>query len=68
MAGFCDQKRRGICRKESAKNGGWREKEEKTEKTWEDCIREEMEAAGVTEEEALDRANWRKRIRTDDPS
>ena len=35
---------------------------------WEDCIREGMEAAGVTEEEALDRAKWRKRIRTGDPS
>ena len=35
---------------------------------WEDCIREDMEAARVTEEEALDRAKWRKRIRTGDPS
>lgn len=35
---------------------------------WEDCIKEDMETAGVTEGEALDRAEWRKRIRTGDPS
>ena len=32
MAGSCDQKRRSILGNESEKNGGWREKEGKTEK------------------------------------
>ena len=32
MAGSCDQKRRRIRGKESEKNGGWKEKDGKTEK------------------------------------
>ena len=68
MAGSCEQKRRRIRGKESEKDGGWKEKEGRPKRRLEDCIRDDMEAAGVTEEETLDRANWRRRIRTGDPS
>ena len=35
---------------------------------WKDCIKEDLELAGLKEEDALDRAKWRKAIRTGDPT
>ena len=43
-----------------------RRKRGRPKRRWEDCIREDIEAAGVMEEEALDRAKWRKKIRIGD--
>ena len=35
---------------------------------WMDCVREDLRAAGLTEEDALDRTSWRRRIHTGDPT
>ena len=45
-----------------------RRKRGRPKRRWEVCVRKGMEAAGVTDEEALDRAKWRKRTNTGDPS
>ena len=35
---------------------------------WMDCVREDMERKGLTEEDALDRGEWRRRVRNTDPT
>ena len=36
-------------------------------KKWKDCIKNDMEAMGLTQEDAQDRALWKAKIHTGDP-
>ena len=35
---------------------------------WMECVREDMERKGLTEEDALDRVEWIGRVRNTDPT
>ena len=45
-----------------------RRKRGRPRRRWRDCVREDLVAADVDEEEAHDREKWRRRIRTGDPT
>ena len=47
MAGSCDQKEKGYVRKRVRRMVVGRRKRGRPKRRWEDCIREDMEAAGV---------------------
>ena len=45
-----------------------KKKRRRPKRRWRDCIREDLAAAGVTEENAADRRKWKQKIRTGDPT
>ena len=45
-----------------------RKKRGRPRRRWEDCVKEDMKERGISESEALDRCEWRRKIRTGDPN
>ena len=45
-----------------------RKKRGRPRRRWEDCVKEDMKERGISESEAWDRGEWRRKIRTGDPN
>ena len=45
-----------------------RKKRGRSRRRWEDCVKEDMKERGISESDAWDRCEWRRKIRTGDPN
>ena len=67
MVGPHYKKRGIICREMNEKPGVGRRRRGRPKRSWQDCIDDDLRAIARKEEEALDRKERRRIIRTGDP-
>ena len=64
---IADRAQRGdVCWEENQEVGCGTEAEGKPRRRWMNCVKDDMSTAEVTEEDAQDRARWRRMIGTGD--